>query len=548
LAQALLAFDTDRIKDYVFATGRLRDIRGASALLDRLNRHSLPATVREMSPTADIIYARGGGALVLADAAHAEPLRLAVERLYRDSTETASITGAIIDDLPDDIDRLPSIQDYYRRLSYRLRAAKDRTPAHAAMTAHVLLRLCEACGDEYASEEWKGPEGRLEVCRSCALKRQESQRATVNPDDDSLWQRLVAVLRDHGYAYDPDLHRRPKTFGDLAARSAPEGYFGLIYADGDDMGRALERLTSLDTIRTFARDVDDAVYEATAHAIVDHLPPPTDGGTLGFDVLFLGGDDLVMVTTVEAAIETALTLVEAFAALSHERLGYPLRMSACVVLAHATYPFEALLGLAESGLRFAKRRRARRAMAPGVGLVNFLVTSGTTVSSFDDYYEQTLTGPRDPVRTERTLRPYTPDELRALLKSVRSLADAPRGKIQQLREACAQGDYYAAIVDARNALLRWPQPGGTVGVEAALASVGAACGLRVDAFPWLRGEGEDEGTVRTPFVDLSDLFDFVAPDVERPERGTAMPGDGVATPAAGDEARRGGGDGPAAAH
>jgi hypothetical protein len=33
MGQSLVAFDTDRIKDYVFATGRLAEIRGASALL-----------------------------------------------------------------------------------------------------------------------------------------------------------------------------------------------------------------------------------------------------------------------------------------------------------------------------------------------------------------------------------------------------------------------------------------------------------------------------------------------------------------------------------
>ena len=34
----IVAFDTDQIKKYVFATDALKEIRGASALLDELNR------------------------------------------------------------------------------------------------------------------------------------------------------------------------------------------------------------------------------------------------------------------------------------------------------------------------------------------------------------------------------------------------------------------------------------------------------------------------------------------------------------------------------
>ena len=35
---SLIAFDTDHIKRYVFATEKLKEIRGASSLLDYLNR------------------------------------------------------------------------------------------------------------------------------------------------------------------------------------------------------------------------------------------------------------------------------------------------------------------------------------------------------------------------------------------------------------------------------------------------------------------------------------------------------------------------------
>jgi hypothetical protein len=38
LGKSLVAMDTDHIKQYVFATDKLKEIRGASSILDRLNR------------------------------------------------------------------------------------------------------------------------------------------------------------------------------------------------------------------------------------------------------------------------------------------------------------------------------------------------------------------------------------------------------------------------------------------------------------------------------------------------------------------------------
>ena len=38
MRKSLVALDTDHIKGYVFGTDKLKEIRGASSLLDRLNR------------------------------------------------------------------------------------------------------------------------------------------------------------------------------------------------------------------------------------------------------------------------------------------------------------------------------------------------------------------------------------------------------------------------------------------------------------------------------------------------------------------------------
>jgi len=569
VAHTLLAFDTDRIKDYVFATGKLRDIRGASALLDRLNRHRLVQLASDVATSARAVYAQGGGALILVDQAEADTVRLAVERLYREEAYTASITGVAVNvpagvavavNSPDDID---DIHRWYHLLSYRLRAAKGRNPAYRDLGAHALLRPCEACGDEYASEDvYDEPEGRVQLCRGCARKRTENRRVktdsaatfgastTATDEPMMLWRRLVEDLRTRAETFN-SVHPRPETFDDIGKLSRPSGYFGLIYADGDGMGRALEGLKTLKSIKTFATGVDQALYGAVVEAADQHLRPVSrsDQEALKFDVLFLGGDDLMMVTTADAAMDTAATLVTSFQRLTSHYVGRALRMSACVVLAHVSYPFSALRALAEDGLRFAKREADARAIATTktswervrlahrparaehthgrarprtyarlrkftpTGLINFIVTSGTTYPTYTEYHERVLVDQSNAsYKVERTLRPYTPDDLRRLLHDIRALSGASRSKLQQVREACFR-DYYMGIVDARSALLRWPADGGADRVERLLDACAAQRGVAVDAFPWL-GSGNVR---RTPFVDVTDLFDFVVTETAEGE-------------------------------
>ena len=61
MEKILLVMDTDGIKNYVFGTNKLRDIRGASAILDELNRIVMPEIVKEKTNNNYTqIYSNGG--------------------------------------------------------------------------------------------------------------------------------------------------------------------------------------------------------------------------------------------------------------------------------------------------------------------------------------------------------------------------------------------------------------------------------------------------------------------------------------------------------
>src|SRR5918992_4376047 len=117
--KCLVSFDTDRIKDYLFATPDLKKIRGASTLLDVLNRADLEQlklvnrgikdttriVIRAICPhiNADDIITVGGMAMAMVPEHSASDVITAVESLYRRETVTAGITGTSLPITEDDL-------------------------------------------------------------------------------------------------------------------------------------------------------------------------------------------------------------------------------------------------------------------------------------------------------------------------------------------------------------------------------------------------------------------------------------------------------------
>jgi hypothetical protein len=348
-------------------------------------------------------------------------------------------------------------------------------------------------------------------CSTCTRKREEDgvvrsqidawTAGQASPDEDRLWGRLIKLLQEVG-SYPVAGHTRPEEFETLGELSTPKNYMGLIYADGDSMGREIEKITTLGEMERFANAVDGSLYQAVSEAITQHLQPDAQNAW-PFDVLLLGGDDLVMVTRAQSAIHVALSIIKRFPELTAERWGTPLSLSASVVLTHINYPIGSLLELAESSLTFAKRDGARRALdgAPvDGGLLNFLVVSSANHLEFDKYFTQTLKEEVGRTTFYRTQRPYSAPEMDALLVQVAQLGAVPRTKLQQLRSAVFKSKRQGTI-DAMMATLRLSNEEQR---QALLSLVGTTPAEQLN-LPWMRRQGN----WITPVLDVADLIDFV---------------------------------------
>jgi hypothetical protein len=170
MERSLVAFDTDQIKQYVFATARLKEIRGASALLDSLNRQDM---VEQAG--GEPIFAHGGGGLFVVEKARTADVVDQVGRVYRQKTAIASVTG-VAADLPADYQS--NIKPALDLLRYRLRRAKDGRHNPQTLVSHPLLHFCDSCGVQPAVGYFEDDL----LCHSCQLKREMNQAITFLSD------------------------------------------------------------------------------------------------------------------------------------------------------------------------------------------------------------------------------------------------------------------------------------------------------------------------------------------------------------------------------
>ena len=415
MQKTLVAFDTDRIKSYVFGTDKLKEVRGASALLDKLNRKTMRTEARSFKD-AQIhpIYTNGGQGLfvVIADNANqiATDFGKRVQREFMQTTHGgASVTYVIQplpDDLPDEIDALKDrdLSTYFSLLRIQMEITKGTPSDTIALPSHPLMRQCDACGIRYAEEKVIENDKQDDqfYCLSCREKQVEDSDIKQNLPgilkryrnndlnekeilDKGVWERITYYLKEAGYEFSPFGEQltpeRPNDFNAFRPFTEAKEYIGLIYADANNMGEKVAQQTTLNEYEEFATIVDQAIHEAMSNAIKKHLPivqvsaqddvedqwyekQDTKQGTLfPFDIFLVGGDDIVMLTDAAKAMDVALTIAQEFRKITEQKFRKKTEqehsLSIGVVLAPIKYPFSLMRGLVEEVLKDAKKASAK---------------------------------------------------------------------------------------------------------------------------------------------------------------------------------------------
>jgi hypothetical protein len=223
----LVVIETQRVKGYLFASRVLRETRGASLLLDRLNR----IEARKLAEQAggEVIYLGGGSGRVLFGAPEAaEGFARSVRQLYREQAWGARVSVEVVARREGE-----SFAEWMARGVAESQAEKLGGGAPVALLGGRWVRPCTSCGREPAEHIPRADvQGRHQLCASCRGKR-EMVRAFYRIEKRN-WDRGLPVPRA------AELKRRWPDFALTTLAETVEREHGgartLLPVDFDDIG------------------------------------------------------------------------------------------------------------------------------------------------------------------------------------------------------------------------------------------------------------------------------------------------------------------------
>lgn len=511
----LVLHDVDAIQKYVLATSRLREIRGASALLDELNRRR--SCQKAIEHHGEPIYFGGGSAAAdFADKDSATVFCKEVSELYVNKTKTAHSTGVVVEyDETADEDAPTGFKRKLQAAHRLLRSKKVGARRETQLLTNPFFQRCQSCGiypvsryDEHAPE----PNKRF-ICESCFIKR------GAGDDRSEVYSRIKETM-SRKHHIETEL---PETLEDIGNASKPKGYMGVIYADGNRMGDHLQKIKTKEALKNFSLAVDEAARE-TIYAMIfqryenDLLSLFNDGKEpiLPTIVPLCGGDDLLVVVPAHQALEIAIEYLEKFQKIVKQKMSDEVKrmietdeISACagVAIAKEATPISELFELAQSLCKMAKRRsydihlRERREVA----CLDFQVVTTPSWGDVEDTRAEQLT-----IKDRRlTCRPYTIDEAESLIKAVRELKGQkfPQSKLMGLYGSLWQGKHQA-MLSYLTLFARAPdrQKKALKKVEEYLQATASTMAMTP---PWKKVREADREAEATAYGDLVEIYQFV---------------------------------------
>ncbi|MBP6472073.1 MAG: hypothetical protein KA773_16615 [Chloroflexi bacterium] len=537
---ALLSADTDRTQQFVFQSARLPEIRGASMRLDALNRHDLPQilknhhlpthTIIDKSPGC-LIYCGGGSLLALVPSDLAATLVTEIEALYPRRTDEATITAVaqpitiaqargLLAPMPQPAGLAAKDQQRFaahaqqtavqRLMGQQAMALRYRKQAKAILPhteADPYARQCQSCGRRPAASAQAGIVGEPAryLCQVCGEngRHGRAHKSTWNEQFVRWCQKQHAISLEAPKA--DDLH---------VIGESSKGYIGYIYADGNRIGKRLEQAATLTEYSQLSANLGQATETAVYAALFKNLYQPKDNKTLPFEIITIGGDDVLLIVPAYAALPVARDICADFgAAMTPLALnGLSPSMSAGVVIAQDSNPIYFIHDLARQLLKSAKKGRRDQSGAA----LDFMVlkSQSTLATRLEDVRKSPYLSIDNDLAQERcllTARPYALADLDKLLHHAAALKDvnlAP-GQLHQMRREFQNGRFPGLFyyLYQRTRLSR-EQAHVLNQIEADWGMVEPA-----GAPPWIALSGTAADGRRefvTPWLDMLDLREFIA--------------------------------------
>lgn len=364
-------FEAKFIQQYILAGGKLKDIIGASELVESLCPEQVEVVLDTLEPQQrdSIVFSRNAGGAFYAFSEDKAALQC-----FRDMWTLTVMHSAPGLSFIQALGQGETQFDAFADAREALRRA-GRRPSHDPLRGNPFVLRNPRTG--VGASTMDGGEA-LEV----ALVQKRKAR-----DRHGVLTRFSPKLsvRDWPFDLDPSEEAQEKRFPFLKQQT----HIAIIHADGNGLGNLLRQLTvqvreEPDRFLAIFKGFSELVKNATEGAVQDAVakvlvPEKPERGRMPARPVLIGGDDLTLIVRADLAVSFTTEFLKAFEKRSKEQLtqfckdhamkGLPERLTACAGIAFARYsqPFGMVYTLAESLCNAVKRDlNAGHAGADGV--------------------------------------------------------------------------------------------------------------------------------------------------------------------------------------
>ncbi len=330
------------IQKYIFQTNDLKDIIGASELVNKIcSEEKFQAVFKDEQ--GELYQAAAGNIRYLFDSK--EACEKAVRLFPKYAIKSAP--GIVVSQAVVQVSGENCSSDDFEELEERLHSQRNK-PVKSMTMGCMGMRRAPKTGLPAVGRD------KDELLDECTLRKRETVK------DEDVNSALAEKLMGREVTY-RDLHLDTDKMNDK------NDWVAVIHADGNGLGEVVAHL-SPEERRDFSKKLDEATllaaqkaYKSVSDDIVSIRP------------IVIGGDDLTVICRADIAVDFVKSYLDAFETETKNKLGETHKLTACAGIAFikSSYPFyygyelaETLCGLAKKDAKSEAMKEKNKGLAP----------------------------------------------------------------------------------------------------------------------------------------------------------------------------------------
>jgi len=433
--------------------------------------------------------------------------------------------------------------EWVRLLGVRLRRRKRQKDHLTFVESPSHAERCQSCRKRPVAQVVAAFGETWAFCPACREKATYNYRSVWRDEFVAHLRRYQSegskaeqeLAEKYSAGFDIDTAIMPATIEEIGAAGRPrnrnkQGYVAYIYADGDGVGAFVERQRTREEYRQNSELLRQATWEAVVRALAENLSivkqydpnSEEERPTHPFEIITVGGDDVLLIVPAPDALPVAVELSQRFADFlnreadkkASQDAGWAaelrkLTLSVGLVIAPAHTPVRLLHEMAKDLLKSAKKRakglckEKRCTAAIDFQVLTSAAVFGDSVTDMREYPPYLIS--RDD-KLSLMHRPYTLDAASRLLEALDNLGkvDFPTSQLQGLASALERGRRWSTLYYLyQRARLRKYRSAFNA-LECIISTTTR------DPVPWHRLPPGPDARFNTALRDVAELYDFVA--------------------------------------